>query len=120
MAEVEEHLKHRGGAPLAALPHDDFIRIRSDLSAQIDEGRLYFPNRRNSPHGADKQEAYRGHRQRILDHLVEAYDFLQKIQAAEAAVPADEVAGRFNEIRRAFVSDAQLAIDPRTFNRVRA
>ncbi len=120
MAEVEEHLKTAGEGPLVAWPNDEFVRLRSRLSALIDEGRLYFPNLPDPVHGKNKQEAYRGHRQSILDRLVEAYDFLRKIQATEAVVPAAEVADKFNDIRRAFVSDVQKAIDPRTFNRIRA
>ena len=120
MAEIEEHLKALGSGTLAPLPHQEFIRFRSRLSALIDEGRLYFPNQRATRHGSHKQEAYKGHRQRILDHLVEAYDFVGKIQTAHPSTAVGPVAEKFNEIRRAFVSDVQSAIDPRTFNRVRA
>lgn len=115
MAEVEEHLKPDGKVPQA-----DYIQLRSRLSARIDEGRLYFPNLKNSQHGALKHEAYKGHRQEILDHLVDAYDFLRRLQEGAVAGSPDEVAGAFNKMRRAFVSAAQSAIDPRTFNRIRA
>jgi len=120
MAEVEEHLKFIGNGPLQSLPYDKFVKIRAELSALIDEGRLYFPNIQNTPHGLDKQEAYKGYRQPILDHLVEAYDFIGKIQRKAGVRSTEQVASRFNSIRRAFVSETQLAVDPRLFNRVRA
>ncbi len=120
MAEVEEHLKFIGKGPLQTVPYDKFVKIRADLSALIDEGRLYFPNMQSTSHGRDKQEAYKGHRQPILDHLVDAYDFIGKIQRSAGAASTEQVAARFNKIRRDFVSEAQNAVDPRLFNRIRA
>jgi len=121
MAEVEEHLKAMGGGPLQSVPNDKFVKIRAQLSALIDEGRLYFPNAYGTlQHGEAKQEAYQGHRQEILDHLVSAYDFVGKVQRFTGATNTGEIAKRFNEIRRAFVSEAQIAVDPRLFNQIRA
>lgn len=122
MAEVEEYLRLDSGTDSEVLPTADYVRIRSKLSALIDEGRLYFPNLRNSNHGALKPEAYKGHRQVILDHLVEAYDFLRQQQEAHGVSDDERQASEaeFNRIRRAFVSAAQSAIDPRSFNRIRA
>ncbi|MEM8974764.1 MAG: hypothetical protein AAGD43_22125 [Pseudomonadota bacterium] len=115
MAEVEEHLNLG-----ANLPSTDYIQLRSRLSARIDEGRLYFPNLQDPTYGELKHEAYKGHRQEILDHLVDAYDFLRRLQEGRLGTSQSEVRDDFNKLRRAFVSAAQSAIDPRTFNRIRA
>src|SRR5262245_50068796 len=36
--------------------------IRAQLSALIDRGRLFFPNRTDGKHGADKEAGFQGHR----------------------------------------------------------
>jgi len=120
MAEVEEHLKFMGSGPMQSVPYDELIKIRARLSALIDEGRLYFPNTRCRTHGMQKEEAYKGYRQPILDHLVEAYDFIGKLQRATMVAAADKLVVHFNKIRRSFVSEAQIAVNPRLFNRIRA
>ena len=122
MAEVEEYLKLHPHGAAEAIPPNDYVRIRSKLSALIDEGRLYFPNLRDPNHGALKHEAYKGHRQGILDGLVEAYDFLRLMQENRLATGGGEQppGDAFNAIRRSFVSAAQSAIDPRLFNRISA
>ncbi len=119
-AEVLEHLTTQARAQLQPLQFLDFVRIRARLGAQINAARLHFPNRCGPCDGAHKQAACTGHRQPILDHLVDADDVLANIQASTAADTGDAIAVRCNEIRRACVCDVQAAIDPRTFNRVRA
>ena len=120
MAEVEEHLKFIGDGPLQSLPYEKFVKIRAELSALIDEGRLYFPNVQRTSHGSDKQEAYKKPQHPILEHLVQAYDFIGKIQRKAGVTPTEQIAYRFNEIRRAFLSETQLVVDPRLFNNIRA
>jgi len=115
MAEFEEHLNLGTN-----LPQHDYIQLRSRLSARIDEGRLYFPNVQDPTYGKSKDPAYRGHRQLILTHLVRVYDFLRDLHEGRIASSPQEVSGEFNKLRRSFVSAAQSAIDPRTFNRIRA
>ena len=115
MAEVEEYLNLG-----ANLPPADYIQLRSKLSARIDEGRLYFPNVQDPEYGSSKDPAYRGHRQLILTHLVRVYDFLRALQEGRVSSSPEEVTGEFNKLRRSFVSEAQSAIDPRTFNQIRA
>lgn len=89
--------------------------LQMRLSALIDQGRMYFPNQAPESKGHDKPIAYQGERQRILSVLVHAYDALG---AARDTVDSDALSKHCQELlrlRRVFVSEAQVAIDPRRF-----
>jgi hypothetical protein len=84
----------------------------SKLSASIDKGRLYFPNFEHDSHGAEKEAAFRGIRQPILDRLVEIYDLVKDIDA-NVANQIEAVRQPLMSKKRAFVSEVQSAVDPR-------
>jgi hypothetical protein len=94
---------------------DHLASLRTRLSALIDHGRLFFPNSNPDKKGADNPAAYQGFRQRILSHLVGAYNVVAKFERLQTDEHRRERLGRLNELRRRFVSEAQLAIDPRRF-----
>jgi len=120
MAEVEENVKCHVLKGEELLASGEFIHFRSRLSALIDEGRLYFPNIKDPKKGANKDPAYRGHRQKILDDLVAFYDLLDRMQNSPAVSLNEATITNFNQLRRSFVSSTQTTIDPRRFNRIRA
>ena len=74
-------------------------RLQADLSAQIDIGRTYFPNKL---HG----EVKFGFRRRIYDWLVCAYRIL-KVQSGELSPEAKE---HLSVLRRHFITDRQEAL----------
>lgn len=120
LAEIEERVNAHQSTQAAPFAYDEFVRIRSRLSALIDEGRLYFPNIQDPAKGANKDAAYQGHRQMILNTLVHVYDGLKIIANHNNAADRQQHIAELNRLRREFVSEAQGAIDPRTFNKVRA
>jgi hypothetical protein len=83
---------------------------RAHLSALIDRGRLFFPNRTDVKHGADKEIGFQGHRQPVLDILVEAY----RIIDASGAGPGPDKAAveALLKQRRLFVAEVFKTIDP--------
>ena len=89
--------------------------LTARLSALIDQGRLYFPNETPAKQGADKPEAYRGFRQRILSVLIRAHEELSKAGGARGDGETTVRRGRLIDLRRQFVSEAQIAVDPRRF-----
>lgn len=95
--------------------HELYRVSRHRLSALIDEGRLFFPNERPNDKGADKPAAYQGFRQRILSVLVDAYDAFARYEGATADPDRARIATEIGACRRRFVSEAQIAIDPRRF-----
>ena len=92
--------------------------LRHRLSASIDVGRLYFPN---SASGVEMDEderrppAYRGERQDVIDHLVNAYDAftLDVIHGGEAERRL--IKWRITAEKRGFVSEVHEFIDPRRY-----
>jgi hypothetical protein len=82
------------------------------LSASIDKGRLYFPNYDHDVYGTEKESAYRGHRQPILDRLVEIYDLSRDANVADAAA-LEKTKQTVGEKKRAFISEAQSEVEPR-------
>lgn len=120
LAEIEERTNADVPAATPIFTREEFVRLRSRLSALIDEGRLYFPNVQDPFKGAKKDAAYQGHRQPILDTLVYVYDRLKSIADETNAAGRREKISALNQLRRRFVSEVQGTIDPRTFNKVRA
>ena len=90
--------------------------LRANLSALIDRGRWFFPNEFEQEYGHEKPPAYRGYRQRILDHLVDAYNVYNEL-------PEYNIQSRHNDAtsdvqrlirdQRWFVSDVQKHLNPR-------
>ena len=91
---------------------EDDQNIRRDilagLSSRIDTGRWYFPNQLEDGFGRDKEPAYQGIRQPLLDWVVLAYDIYagnQKFVDSRAMLVT---------CQRSFVSAVQEHIDPRS------
>jgi hypothetical protein len=83
-------------------------RVLVSLSACIDMGRWYFPNRDFEKVHPEKEPAYRGVRQPVLDWIVLAYDVCRK---------ESEWGDAHKELvlcQRQFVSFVQEVLDPRS------
>lgn len=87
--------------------------LRVKLSAQIDRGRWFFPNEPADDIGVDKQEAYRGHRHRVLEGLVRAYQGLGSLGDSGQA-DHRELRQEMDHAKRLFTSEIQKILDPRT------
>lgn len=85
------------------------------LSTLIDIGRLYFPNEAPESKGGDKPVAYQGSRQHIMSVLVFAYNKFKSITKWTDADGRPNALAKLNDYRRRFVSEAQIAIDPRRY-----
>jgi hypothetical protein len=112
VSQAEALARGRG----AAYGLEEFRRLASDvahrLSAIADQGRLFFPNRAPEEHGQDKEGAFQGRRQPILDAVVFSCVQLDRL-AADVAGPDEQAAQFLNRCRRLLVSEAQNAVDPR-------
>ena len=115
LAECEAFFESSGPAGLTADSREQLRTLRHRLSALIDCGRMFFPNHAPDKKGADNPAAYQGFRQRILSRLVSAYTVVSKFEKLKSDEPRLERLARLNALRRMFVSEAQLAIDPRRF-----
>lgn len=98
------------------LAPEDFRRRASDLAQQLsaaaDHGRLFFPNEAPEAHGQDKEAAFQGYRQPILDAVVFACGQVERL-VPDGAGPDEEAAAFLTKCRRLLVSEAQNAVDPR-------
>lgn len=83
---------------------------RAGVSALIDRGRLFFPNRADATHGADKEVGYQGRRQPVLDIMVEAYAIIDK----SGAGPGPDMAAvdALLKQRRLFLAEVFKTVDP--------
>lgn len=92
--------------------------LRFRLSAQIDIGRLYFPNSLSGVEAYDdleKPPAYRGDRQSVLDHLVAAYDAFTEEAINGSEAERRLIKWRVTAAKRGFVSEVHEFIDPRRY-----
>ncbi len=115
LAECEAVFESATAPSLGAESRDRLRALRHRLSALIDYGRMFFPNQDPDKKGVDNPGAYQGFRQRILSRLVAAYTVVAKFERLKSDEHRLERLARLNELRRLFVSEAQLAIDPRRF-----
>lgn len=115
LSEGDTFLGGLGAEPFGDLDKLRHTSILTRLSALIDQGRMYFPNQMPEAQGADKPAAYQGFRQRILSVLVRAHDEIAKAPNTRGANDAKMRMERLMVLRRLFVSEAQIAIDPRRF-----
>jgi hypothetical protein len=108
-----EMLARRRGVAYAP---EEFRRLASEtaqkLSALGDGGRLFFPNDTPEAHGREKEAAFQGFRQPILDAVIFACSQLERV-SPDGPEPDNEAAAFLNKCRRLLVSEAQNAIDPR-------
>jgi hypothetical protein len=110
LAAANETLIEKG----ASYPEADFAvrrsRERAHISALIDRGRLFFPNRTDTDHGADKEAGFKGHRQPVLQELVRAYDVIDK--AGVSLGPDRTAAEQLMKHRRRFIAEVFQTVDP--------
>jgi len=81
------------------------------LSSLADRGRLLFPNEAPDTHGQEKEGAFQGYRQPILDAVVFACAQLSRLDAEGG--PDKDAEKILTRCRRLLVSEAQNALDPR-------
>jgi hypothetical protein len=86
-------------------------RIRIALSSFIDRGRWFFPNLHTDKHGQEKEGAFRGYRQQVLNGLVAAYDAVTDL---DYMVAANNPPRRRELVAatRCFVTEIQAILDP--------
>ena len=96
-------------------PPDEFrtraFETAHNLSSLADRGRLLFPNEAPDTHGQDKEGAFQGYRQPILDAVVFACGQLSRLEPEGG--PDTEAERVLTRCRRLLVSEAQNALDPR-------
>lgn len=112
VSEATGFARGRGGA----YPPEEFRRgalsLAQRLSAAADRGRLFFPNITPDQHGREKEAAFQGYRQPILDAVVFACAQVERIDP-NGTGPDEAAADVLVKCRRLLVSEAQNAIDPR-------
>ncbi|MEL7465829.1 MAG: hypothetical protein AAFN79_17295 [Pseudomonadota bacterium] len=93
-------------------------KLRHQLSAKIDMGRLFFPN---SLSGLErltetgKPPAYRGQRQSVLDHLIAAYDAFSELAVTGSETERRLIKWEVTAEKRGFISEVHEFIDPRRY-----
>lgn len=87
----------------------ELYEVMYRLSSLIDRGRWFFPNQWSDEIGLQKEPAYRGLRQSVLDHLVEAYDLVKAMDENKAEVNPSALVHQ----QRLFVSEVQRVLNPR-------
>lgn len=98
-----------------AIDHEEakaLMICRYRLSALIDRGRFFLPNRLHEDYGLHKPEAYKGIRHPALDYLVGAYRIIDEAVAVED-FGFDSKERALIDLKRQFVSAIQVVIDPR-------
>jgi hypothetical protein len=88
-------------------------RLRITLSALIDRGRWFFPNIEVDDHGAEKELGYRGYRHELLNGLVNAYRYLNRLDYQDCNNNGS-IRGELTVAKRYFVGQVQKIIDPAT------
>lgn len=83
---------------------------RAQLSALIDRGRLFFPNRADGDYGKEKEAGFQGRRQAVLQVLVEAYGLIDKSGAIPG--PDRDAVTQLTTHRRKFMGEVFKAVDP--------
>lgn len=84
--------------------------VRAQLSALIDRGRLFFPNREDGDYGKDKEAGYQGRRHPALDILVDAYAHINDSGASPG--PDRDAIAALTSVRRKFLAEVFQAVDP--------
>jgi hypothetical protein len=84
--------------------------VRAHLSALIDRGRLFFPNREDGDYGKEKEAGFQGRRHPALDALVDAYAQLDR--SGSSPGPDREAIAAITVLRRKFMAEVFQAVDP--------
>ncbi|MCP5432625.1 MAG: hypothetical protein H6923_05060 [Alphaproteobacteria bacterium] len=74
------------------------------LAGLVDQGRMFFKNDESSGIGKEKPSAYRGHRPKVLDYIVAAYDALARFEPGLGSEAAGAITAELWENKRHFVS----------------
>ncbi len=82
------------------------------LSALVDRGRWFFPNLVGDGKGKEKELAFQGHRQDVLNHLMAALGAVESLRH-DGGAAREEAEQRLVTARRGFVSEVQRVLDPR-------
>jgi hypothetical protein len=110
LANAQEMLLEKGASHGEGEFRGRRSAMRAELSAQIDRGRLFFPNTEDGDYGKDKEAGFQGRRHAALDILVDAYSI---IDAAGAAPGPDRASSdRLSVHRRKFMAEIFMAVDP--------
>ena len=91
------------------LRHSDAIQIRSALSAIIERGRLFFPNRNEQGYGATKTPARQGYRPQILGWLKLAHVLCWYFPAVD---DLEALRAHLKDMQSCFTSDCQEELSP--------
>lgn len=87
------------------------FEVSQRLSSLADRGRLFFPNIPSADR-SDKEGAFQGHRQPILDAMVFACIQMERMEPRNTG-PDPTAADYLTRCRRLMISEVQAAIDPR-------
>jgi len=104
------------------MPRKNFFETRHDikirLSALIDQGRWFFPNKTSgaAAKGFEKEKAFQGVRLTVLDSIVFTYKLVKNMESGTCQVSENTKADMVTQ-KRVFVSEIQLALDPHTLSR---
>lgn len=80
------------------------IELLSDLSALAERGRFYFPNIiQNDDYGINKLPAYQGHRNSVIDFIIQFYDECSKEKISLK---------KLQQLERSYNSAIYVVIDP--------
>lgn len=94
-------------------------QMRADLSALLDNGRLYLPNTHHEVVGLWKPGAYRGLRQNALNHVTRGYELVEELDHKKHE-PNKPKRQQLIDVKRQFTSEIQDVLDIRkTLNEIR-
>ncbi|MDP3735950.1 MAG: hypothetical protein Q8R02_01095 [Hyphomonadaceae bacterium] len=110
LAEADEMLRERGVSYGDAEFAARRSASRAHVSALIDRGRLFFPNRTDTQHGVEKEAGFQGYRQPALEELFQAYRVIDT--AATTPGPDKISADALMKHRRKFIAEVFQTVDP--------
>lgn len=87
-------------------------RLLITLSSLADRGRWFFPNVTLDAHGSDKEPAFRGYRQEVLNGIISGYRFLEIMDYIRPENNRTMVRDGLVQAKRVFVSSVQIALNP--------
>ena len=110
LANAQEMLVEKGVSYNDAEFRGRRSSIRAELSALIDRGRLFFPNRADGDYGKEKEAGFQGRRHPALHVLVDAYGVID----ASGSAPGPDSANseKLTTHRRKFMAEIFTSVDP--------
>jgi hypothetical protein len=110
LANAQEMLTEKGVSYNDAEFRGRRSGVRAQLSALIDRGRLFFPNRADGDYGKEKEAGFQGRRHPALDVLVDAYGVIDGSGAAPG--PDSANSEKLTTHRRRFMAEIFTSVDP--------